>query len=279
MRRTITIIVLGVLVCAIGSCKERQSAEAEKTTSLGADTLMVGKSEVVTPELEQDSLSYRDRNWQPEQGQYYFSESYHFSYYNQAIPSEDGTTNKEFGFYVDPESGTILLEKYLTDYSEEMTDYIIVEPDGTYILGYTDEFGTQKAIRTNLNEVEGLSEKMLYGTEDFKAFFERMDESKTFGANPYYPKKLKSDRYLRRFPFAQDSATLFLSDTNLPTKALYLVGEVFSDLGMPIRQDYGFVLPEGTLVTQERYRTPDGERIGFQLTAIMATEYHLKVPD
>ncbi|MET1258267.1 hypothetical protein ABV409_02950 [Flagellimonas sp. DF-77] len=279
MLRTITIIVLGVMVCAIGGCKERQSAEAEKTTSLGGDTLMDRTIEVISPELKQDSLSYRDRNWQPERGQYYFSESYHFKYYNEAIPSEGGTTSKEFGFYVDPESGTLLLEKYLTNYFDEMTDYVIVQPDGTYILGYTDEFGTKKAIRKNLKEVEGLSEKIEYGTEDFKTYFQMTDESKTFGANPYYPKKLNGDRYLRRFPFAQDSATLFLSDTHLPTKALYLVGEIFSELGMPLRQDYGFVLPEGTLVTQERYQTPDGKRIGFQLTSIMATEYHLKVPD
>ncbi|MEM9681614.1 MAG: hypothetical protein AAF901_14925, partial [Bacteroidota bacterium] len=125
-----------------------------------ADSLHVETAEVPSEETVKDTISYRNQNWHPERGQYYFSESYHFSYYNETISSEQGPATGEYGFYVDPESGTVLLEKYIANYADEMTDYIIVHPDKTYTVGYTDEFGNQQILKENLMKVEGLTEKI-----------------------------------------------------------------------------------------------------------------------
>ena len=272
------ISLLFIAIACFFNCKEKQPPKSVIATPLEADSLHVETAEVPSEETVKDTISYRNQNWHPERGQYYFSESYHFSYYNETISSEEGSATGEFGFYVDPESGTILLEKYIANYADEMTDYIIVHPDKTYTVGYTDEFGNQQILKENLMKVKGLTEKIQYAADDFKTRFTMMDETKTFGVNKYYPKKLKSMRYQRTYPMTQDTVTLFVAKTNLPTKALYLVDEVLSELGMPVSQDYGFVLPEGALVTQEHYQAPGGERIGFQLTSIMAAEYHIQLP-
>ena len=271
--------ILFLSIACFINCKEKQTQKSVEAASLrDPDTLVLKRAETAIDEMSQDSLSYRDQNWRPERGQYYFSESYHFEYYNETISPEEGAAKGEFGFYVDPESGTILLEKHIANYADEMTDYIIIHPDKRYTVGYTDEFGNQKTVRESLVDVEGLTEKIKYGTDDFMAFFKIMDETKTFGANKYYPKKLESQGYQRNYTMTKDTVSLFMAKTDQPTRALYLVGEVFSELGMPVRQDYGFVIPEGFLVTKEHYETVSDKRIGFKLTAIMAAEYHIQLP-
>jgi len=84
-------------------------------------------------------LSYRNEHWQPDKGQYYFSEQYVYSYI-------EGNQKHNFSFYFDPFSGTVLLRKD-DSFKDEMIDYIIVRQKQDYIMVYTDEFGQQKQKR------------------------------------------------------------------------------------------------------------------------------------
>jgi len=272
--------LLLIAIACFFSCKEKQPPKSVDSAPLGvADSLMVKPAEVSSNTIPQDTLSYRDQNWHPEKGQYYFSETYHFSYYNETIPSEEGSATGEFGFYVDPESGILLVEKYISNYVDEMADYVIVHQDGHYIMGFTDEFGEKKIISKKLSEVEGLSYRIDENLEDFNTYFQKQNTNEAFGANKYYPKTIEGQSYYRTFPKTQDTVELFLAKSNLPTKSLYLLQQVFPELGMPLRQDYGLVLPENTLVVKEHYQTGNGHRVGFRLTSIMASEYHIQLPD
>ncbi|MEM6893029.1 MAG: hypothetical protein AAF554_05010 [Bacteroidota bacterium] len=272
-------LLLLMAICFF-SCKEKQLPKSVATTPLEAtDSLVVEPAEVSYNTITQDTLSYRDQNWYPEKGRYYFSETYHFNYYNETIPSEEGSATGEFGFYVDSESGTLLVEKYISNYVDEMADYVIVHQDGHYIMGFTDEFGEKKILHEKISEVEGLSYRMDQNLEDFNAYFQKQNTTETFGANKYYPKTMEGQSYLRTFPKTQDTVELFLAKSKLPTKSFYLLQQVFPELGMPIRQDYGLVLPENTMVVKEHYETTKGQRVGFQLTSIMASEYHIQLPE
>ncbi|MEO1484694.1 MAG: hypothetical protein AAFU57_03030 [Bacteroidota bacterium] len=273
------VLLFATLVCFI-NCKEKQPPKSVAPAPLGVtDSLVVEPAEVSSNTTTQDTLSYRDQNWHPEKGQYYFSETYHFSYYNETIPSEEGSVTGEFGFYVDPESGTLLVEKYISNYTDEMADYVIVHQDGLYIMGFTDEFGEKKIISKKLSEVEGLSYRVDKNLEDFNTYFQKQNTVETFGTNQYYPKTMEGQGYLRTFPKTQDEVELFLAKSKLPTKSFYLLQQVFPELGLPIRQDYGLVLPENILVVKEHYETGNGHRVGFRLTSIMASEYHIQLPD
>jgi len=272
--------LLLIAIACFFSCKEKQPPKSSAPVPLRVtDSLVVEPAETSSNTIPQDTLSYRDQNWYPEKGQYYFSETYHFSYYNETVPSEDGSATGEFGFYVDPESGTLLVEKYISNYVDEMADYVIVHQDGHYIMGFTDEFGEKKIISKKLSEVEGLSYRIDENLEDFNTYFQKQNTNEAFGANKYYPKTIEGQSYYRTFPKTQDTVELFLAKSNLPTKSFYLLQQVFPELGMPLRQDYGLVLPENTLVVKEHYQTGNGHRVGFRLTSIMASEYHIQLPD
>ena len=91
------VLFFATLVCFI-NCKEKQPPKSVATSPLGADTLLVEPMRESTDESKQDTLSYRDQNWYPERGQYYFSESYHFEYYNETISPEEAAAKGEFGF-------------------------------------------------------------------------------------------------------------------------------------------------------------------------------------
>lgn len=226
---------------------------------------------------EDNSNSYRNQNWQPQKGQYYFSEGYYFDYTYQN-PGSDNLSTGEFGFYIDPETGTILLEKNLSQFTDEMTDYIIIKPNGDYIQGFTDEFGTKKVIEKQLSKMESLMADLAYVDEEFKTYFKPQQQFQDFGASKYYPKSLKGQSYQRTFLKSSDVVDLYIADTNLPTTALYLTGRVFEELGLPIKWDYGYFLPDQKLVVSEQYKNKDGQNIGFQLKSIMAAEYHLSLP-
>ena len=273
------VLLFVTLVCFI-NCKEKQPPKSVAPAPLGVtDSLVEEPTKVSSDTIPQDTLSYRDQNWHPEKGQYYFSETYHFSYYNETIPSEEGSATGEFGFYVDPESGTLLVEKYISNYVDEMADYVIVHQNSLYIMGFSDEFGEKKILQKQLSEVEGLSYRIDENLEDFNTYFQKQNATETFGVNKYYPKTMEGQSYLRTFPKTQDTVGLFLAKSNLTTKSFYLLQQVFPELGLPIRQDYGLVLPENTLVVKEHYETTNGQRVGFQLTSIMASEYHIQLPE
>lgn len=272
-------VLFPLLAICLFSCKEKQPTKTVEATPLAADSLVMKSVKNSEEETIQDTLSYRDQNWQPENGQYYFSETYHFSYYNETVSSEEDSATGEFGFYVDPESGTILVEKYISNYVDEMADYVIVHQDGRYIMGFTDEFGEKKILHERLSDVEGLSYRIDKTLEDFNTYFQKQNTTETFGANKYYPKTLEGQRYQRTFPKTQDTVELFLAKSNFPTKSFYLLQQVFPELGMPIRQDYGLILPDSTLVVKEHYETTEGQRVGFRLTSIMASEYHIQLPN
>ncbi|MFD2588898.1 hypothetical protein ACFSQJ_18375 [Croceitalea marina] len=229
--------------------------------------------------VQPDSINtYRNQNWNPDKGQYYFSEEFTFRYSN-AWEDTQGISSGNFGFYLDPETGTVLLEKNITHFFDEMTNYIIIKPNGNYILGYDDEFGKLRTIQKNVFKTDGVSENLKNVQEDFERFFKSKQETAEFGTNQYYAKALIAEKYERTYVKSPDKVQVYIAPINIPTTALYLVETVFEELDMPVKWDYGYSLPNNHLVVKEIFKTKEGTSVGFELKSIMATEYHIQLPD
>ena len=265
---TYILIVTALFLTGVG-CSPKGS-EQQKTLANLETTQEVPEND--------SSDTYRETNWQPEKGQYYFSEGYYFTYLNEMIAEGEFGREGEFGFYLDPETGTILLERYLTAYSDEMVDYVIIHPEGGYSVGSTDEFGEKAVTHISPEAYSQLLSSQEERNRFFEDDFQAEEEILTLGANKYYPKSLEGKKYTRTFLKGDEVVDVYVADSPFPTTAFYLVNEVITELGLPVKWDYVHSLPEGKLVIKEAYTSSKGEKIGFELTSIMASEYHIQFP-
>lgn len=264
-------LFLLVLLTGLFACNKKQSNIPSKVSEDSPVT-----REVPVPIDSSATLSntYREENWKPQDGQFYFSESYHFE-----LITPETEAPKEFGFYLDPESGSILLEKYLTGFQDEMTDWLILRPNGLVLQGFTDEFGKKKLLVHHLHKHHYYTQTRPYAQADFEAFWTKKEETKEFGPNKYYQKSHRGVHYQRQYPKTEEKADLYLAKTSLATHELYYIDRLLPELGMPYRTDYGEVLDQGILVLKEVYAQPNGQPLGFQLKEIMASEYHIQLPE
>lgn len=235
-------------------------------------------STVSKDSIPDGATAYRNENWHPEKGQYYFSEAYYFDYYNELVGDEELKASGTFGFYADPQTGTLLLEKHISNFSDEMTNYIIIKPDSSYILCFTDEFGDKKLVTSRLLDAQDIMRGLIDVQEYFKTYLTPQQQVKSFGATAFNPNGLKGQRYLQTFIKTMDTVEVYLADCTMPTTALYMVEEVFNELGLPVKMGYGYMLPDNKLVVSENYRSVSSKNVGFKLNAVEATEYHIQLP-
>lgn len=262
--------LLFVLLMALLACNHKQSSTV---TSVIEDAAVSIETEKAIDSTRALSNAYRDEQWKPEDGQFYFSESYHFE-----LNTAEADTPKEFGFYLDPESGTILLEKYLTGFQDEMTNWIILQPNGLVLQGFTDEFGEKKVLVHQLRKQAFYTQTRPYAKADFAEFWSIKGMIKEFGPNNYYQKSHRGTLYQRQYPKTEDKAEVYLAKTSLATHELYFIDRLLPELGMPYRTDFGEVLDQGVLVLQESYTLTNAKTGGFHLKEIMASEYHIQLP-
>lgn len=260
------LVLLGLFACTEKQSNTPSSVKEDKPAAQEA-TIPIDTSATA-------SNAYREEQSRPEDGQFYFSESYHFE-----LTKTDANAPKEFGFYLDPESGTILLEKYLTGFQDEMTDWLILRPNGLVLQGFTDEFGKKNLLVHHLHKQPFYTQTRPYAQADFKAYWTKQEETKEFGPNKYYQKSHRGVLYQRQYPKTEDKADLYLAETRLATHELYYIDRLLPELGMPYRTDFGEVLDQGVLVLKESYTPSTGQSLGFQLKEIMASEYHIQLPE
>lgn len=263
--------LLFVLQMALLACTQKQSSTV---TTIKDDTTVSIQAEKAIDSFETLGTAYRDKQWKPENGQFYFSESYHFE-----LNTAEVDTPKEFGFYLDPESGTILLEKYLTGFQDEMTNWVILQPNGLVLQGFTDEIGEKKVLLHHLRKQAFYTQTRPYAKADFAEFWRNKGMIKEFGPNKYYQKSHRGTLYHRRYPKIEDRAEVYLAKTSLATHELYFIDRLLPELGMPYRTDFGEALDQGVLVLQESYTLSNGQTGGFHLKEIMASEYHIQLPE
>lgn len=230
-------------------------------------------------------LDYRNQNWNPEKGNYYFAEQYLFSFVNETHPEGDPQRAGSFSFYLDPVTGTVLLVSG-ESFVDEMTRWVLVRPNKDYIRSYSQEHGGVHTDTLPLDPfLKGFPKKYNQDVKrSFKAFFKPLsDMSTAYSTGRYCLENLEARAYEvdYRGGISGDQTILQLAETNYDWNALNLLykSDALPEGGLKINIT-GTLLPKNLFAVQEQSLV-NGKNIAFQLECIEATEYHLtlKTPE
>jgi hypothetical protein len=253
------------------ACSSEQStSQNDQASNLKQEAAIPTAKKVALPADD----PYRNENWRPEDGNYFFSEQWTFEYFNETLTENDKKRKGEFALYVDPFTGTLLVEKNAANFEDEMTEWIIVQPNGPYLLGYTDEHGKKKIDQKELNELPDYDFNISQQAKDFKTYFNKQAKIEAFGADKYNKKAFEGNLFIQSFPKTTDQAKLFLAEMPHPVRPFYLLPTIFDEIRLPIQFPNGYVLPENALVLKEDYEY-GGKKIGYSLKSISPTSYFL----
>jgi hypothetical protein len=107
---------------------------------------------LVTNIFAQEDGSYRNENWQPQNGKYYFSNAITWHYQKQTQTENFSGT---ISIYLDIISNTFLLTPKDYGFGEEMIDFILIEKSGRVIVAYADDSGKHlKKFKFNNDSLE-----------------------------------------------------------------------------------------------------------------------------
>jgi len=221
---------------------------------------------------------YRDKKWKPEEGLYFFSEVWTWAYTNEMLPENDPYRTGKMSIYIDTPTGTILLTRADTKYQEEMTNWIIIQPEGKYMSAFTDEHGKKRVILKEMKDFPDHEFNLKHQQKDFEKYFTELDESKIFGENKYNNPTISANKHIMTFEQTFDQAELFLAQIPFSLRAFYLVSKTNMDLRLPIPMDYGYLLPKDYLVVSETYEN-NGQKFSYHLESMGPTEYFINTMD
>ncbi len=261
------VFIIGVFACKNNSSNDEKNEE---------ENVGLKKKKVLVESPQWVATAYRNENWKPSQGQYFFSEMWTWTFHNEMLASDDPRHKGEMSIYVDPPSGTILLTRPDTKYQDEMLDWLIIEPSGKYIAGYTGEHGDFEKIEGDMTKVKDFRMRLSHQKNDFEKYFKQKETQKIFGANKYNNPTIEGQAYEMTFEKTNDKTVLYLAELPFSLRPFYLVAEAYTELGLPLKLDYGFLLPDNYLVLSEDYQH-QGKSIGYQLSSFSAAEYFLNI--
>jgi hypothetical protein len=215
-------------------------------------------------------------NWHPEKGEYFFSEMWTWSYTN-TITEEPSLRNGEMSIYIDPPTGTILLTKNDTRYSGDMINWIIIEQDGSYVIGGADEFGEDLVIKTSVNDLDDYQYMLESYKGDFEEYLKPMKNQKTFGDNTYGWPTIDGQEYLMTYMKTNDQSTLHLAEVPFSARYFYIVESLVTDIQLPAKSSLGYILPENQLILSDAYQFND-QTVQYQLVSMSPAEYFISLP-
>jgi len=211
---------------------------------------------------------YRNENWRPEEGNYFFSESWTWEFYNELLPTDDPKYKGTFTIYLDPPTGTMLLAEHL----DEMTDWIIVHPDGRYTTAFIDVHGKPHITKQKMTDFEEHDFYASLQAEDFEKYFTKKEGQKEFGTNKFGWETITATPYQMTFEGTNDISNLHILEMPFSVRGLYLVSKTNGDLNLPLNLNFGYLLPENYLVVSEEYEF-GGKKVGFDLESVAPGEY------
>lgn len=229
--------------------------------------------------------AYRDKNWHPEKGKYYFSEVMIWEYLNENYPPDDTERySGEFSVYVDSPTGTMLFTPEAYGNSAEMINFIIVHQDGRYFQGFTDEFGKKKCLVDTLYKFESTRLNQEFIKEDFLKLAKPIGKYKTFGKNNYGWQEVKAKEYELSFLMTNDKSTIYLSKQPYSLLPLYLFSALESEARLPVNFDFSQVIPLEYWVLEDVYkrRSTRSKReieVRTNLKFVSPTEYFVDLSD
>ena len=160
----------------------------------------------------------------------------------------------------------------LADHLDEMTDWVIVHPDGRYTTAFTDVHGKPHIVQQKMTDFDDHAFKLGMQSEDFEKYFTKKEGQKEFGQNKYGWQTITATPYKMTFEQTNDISNLHLIAMPFSVRGLYLVSQTNGDFNFPLNLNFGYLLPDNYLVVSEEYEF-GGKKLGFHLTSVSPGEY------
>ena len=264
--------LIALLCCCFFIACQTSNTSTESPTEVSVEEKKITKPPLETTQasIEKDRTpdDYRNENWRPEEGNYFFSETWTWEFYNDLLPADDPKHKGSFTVYLDPPTGTMLLTEHL----DEMTDWIIVHPDGRYTTAFIDVHGVPHITKQKMADFDEHDFKLSTQAEDFEKYFTKKEGQKEFGANKYGWETIAATPYEMTFEQTNDISNLHILEMPFSVRGLYLASQTNYDLNFPLNLNFGYLLPENYLVISEEYEF-GGKKLGFHLKSVAPGEY------
>ncbi len=222
----------------------------------------------------QTADQYRDKNWNPKAGKYYFSTQLTYAYRND-FAEDEASRAGEMSIYLDEKTGTFLFTPESYGNTGEMVNFVIADQEGNYIFGYTDEHG--KKLRESLQVNRFVAEEETIDSV-FQEFFIRTGVTQSFGVNTYgWPIK-SGEEYQVTYQKTNDTSFVYLIKEKFNYLPIYHFNALESETKLPFNIDYSNTLPKKYSVLAQRYEH-DGKSVSFGLTYYSPTEYFIDLKE
>ena len=225
-----------------------------------------------TTKTESEENEYRNKNWRPSEGAYYFSEAYTWTYQNELLAIDDPFRAGTFIVYCDPPTGTMLLTKSQAKFTDEMTEWIIIHPDENYTTAFIDVHGKPHIQKQKMVDFPDHAFRLTQQEADFDKYFKKVGNTRKFGSNMYGWQTVQGIPFQMTFEQTKDTAELYLLEMPFSMRGLYLVKQTNPDLNFPVNLDFGYLLPENQLVLSDEIDF-GGKKVFYELTSITPGEY------
>lgn len=224
--------------------------------------------------IGQSEDQYRNKNWNPKAGKYYFSTQLTYTYRND-FAEDESSRSGEMSIYLDEKTGTFLFTRESYGTPGEMVDFVIGDQEGNYIFGYTDEHGKKQRETLEVNRFENDEASI---DSVFQQFFVKTGVNKSFGENTYgWPIKLGKE-YQVTYQKTNDTSFVYLINEPYSYLPIYHFNALESETKLPFSIDYSNTLPQKYNVLAQKYEN-DGKTVSFELMYYSPTEYFIDLKE
>lgn len=224
---------------------------------MGILCLCVNQIQAQAPKKNIDT--YRQAQWKPENGKYYFSHALIYSYVNKV-----DSTKGQFWIFVDPVTGTMCFQKESSfGATDDMNEVILALPNGQVIACGKNEAG--KSIRKTYQNpgVVLIPEDIKFQQDNFKALCVPTSRSrKEYG--------WESTEYVLSYLRTSDKTRLWLAQVPFSVYPLYAFDEWGGDAQLPVPLSYTYVIGSKQLITES-----DDAYLNLKLISYESNPYFL----
>ena len=185
------------------------------------------------------SDAYRNAQWKPEKGKYYFSHALIYEYFNKV-----DATKGELWIFIDPVTGTMCFQRESSfGATDEMNDVILAFPNGQMIACGKGESGKKIRETFKNNSVTPTPEDVKFQRETFeKQCIPTGNTRQEFG--------WKSAEHVLTYLKTNEQTKIWLAEVPFNMYPLYAFDEWEGDAQLPVSLSYTYLLSPKQLVTE-----------------------------
>lgn len=173
--------------------------------------------------------------------------------------------NREMAIYHHPKKSYWLFTPEAYGPGDEMTEWIMIKPDGECIQRYSDENGQQKTLYHTLHfNLPG----------QLPSRYRATGASKLFGDRSHGFPGFKGKAYEAKFEKTTDQALYYLAETKRSMAPVYYFNRLNTEVKLPVI--FPADLPRNQVVLEEEAQA-GGKKIRYRFKFISHTEYHISL--